>query len=280
MPSGKKPFDMRQIMHAVRDQDGDYLERWHHMREAETAIVWETQLGGYPVGLLGIESKPLKRFGDIPNDGPDTWTGGTLYPLSSKKVARAINALSDKLPLIILANLSGFDGSPESLRKLQLEYGAEIGRAVVNFKGPIVFVVVSRYHGGAYVVFSKTLNPNMRVVAIENTFASVIGGAPAAAVVFPREVLKNTYSDPEIIKAQELLKAGQIEKEDFDALFEKAHFEQQSKLASQFEKIHSVERALKVGSVDEIISASQLRPYLIKTLDSEVASFRKKSKRD
>ena len=40
---------------------------------------------------------------------------------------------------MVLANLSGFDGSPESLRKLQLEYGAEIGRAVVNFDGPIVF---------------------------------------------------------------------------------------------------------------------------------------------
>ena len=56
---------------------------------------------------------------------------------------------------MILANLSGFDGSPESLRNLQLEYGAEIGRAVVNFRGPILFVVIARYHGGAYVVFSR-----------------------------------------------------------------------------------------------------------------------------
>ena len=55
----------------------------------------------------------------------------------------------------MLANLSGFDGSPESMRRLQLEYGAEIGRAVVNFDGPIVFCVVSRYHGGAFVVFSE-----------------------------------------------------------------------------------------------------------------------------
>ena len=37
----------------------------------------------------------------------------------------------------------------------QLEYGAEIGRSVVNFDGPIVFCVVSRYHGGAFVVFSR-----------------------------------------------------------------------------------------------------------------------------
>jgi hypothetical protein len=30
---------------------------------------------------------------------------------------------------VVLADLSGFDGSPESLRRLQLEYGAEIVRA-------------------------------------------------------------------------------------------------------------------------------------------------------
>jgi acetyl-CoA carboxylase carboxyltransferase component len=56
------------------------------------------------------------------------------------------------------ANLAGFDGSPESMREWQLEFGAEIGRAVVNFDGPIVFCVVSRYHGGAFVVFSQRLN--------------------------------------------------------------------------------------------------------------------------
>ena len=110
-------------------------------------------------------------------DGPDTWTGGTLFPQSSKKVARAINAASGNRPVVVLANLSGFDGSPESLRKLQLEHGAEIGRAVVNFEGPIVFVVIGRYHGGAYVVFSKALNPNLTAMALEGTYASVIGGA-------------------------------------------------------------------------------------------------------
>lgn len=269
----KKPFDMRQVMQSVCDQDADIIERWHHMRDAETAIVWECQVGGQSTAMIGIESKPLKRYGDIPNDGPDSWTGGTLYPLSSKKVSRAINAFSNNLPLVVLANLSGFDGSPESLRKLQLEYGAEIGRAVVNFKGPFIFVVISRYHGGAYVVFSKTLNPNMKVAALENTFASVIGGAPAAAVVFPREVLKNTFSDPQIITAQERLRTKTMGKAEYDDLFQKVHLEHQAKLAQKFEKIHSVERALKVGSIDEIIAPETLRPYIAETLASEIEKF-------
>ncbi len=269
----KKPFDMRQVMHAVRDQDADFLERWQTMRDAETAIIWETQVCGYPVGMIGIESRPVKRYGDFPNDGPDMWTGGTLFPLSSKKVARAINSYSEQLPVVILANLSGFDGSPESLRRLQLEYGAEIGRAVVNFKGPLLFVVVARYHGGAYVVFSKTLNPSMRVAALEATYASVIGGAPAAAVVFPRQVLKNTFADPQIVEAQARLKKDEITKSQYDDIYQTVHLEHQAKVALEFEKIHTVERALKVGSIDDIVQASNLRPYIQEQLEHGIKTY-------
>ena len=106
------------------------------------------------------------------------------------------------ITLVVLANLSGFDGSPDSMRALQLEYGAEIGRAIVNFDGRIVFVVVSRYHGGAFVVFSKALNPSMTVLAIEGSYASVLGGAPAAAVVFSRDVDKLVAEDERIVSAE------------------------------------------------------------------------------
>src|SRR5262249_25016126 len=140
----------------------------------------------------------VPRRGFPPTDGPDTYTAGTLFPRSSKKTARAINAASGNRPLVVLANLSGFDGSPESMRQLQLEYGAEIGRAIVNFVGPIVFCVISRYHGGAFVVFSKTLNKNMTVLAVAGSFASVIGGAPAAAAVFASDVDARTAKDARV----------------------------------------------------------------------------------
>jgi acetyl/propionyl-CoA carboxylase alpha subunit/acetyl-CoA carboxylase carboxyltransferase component len=277
-PERKKPFEMRQVMLAVVDQDAGFVERWQIMQDAETAIVWETRVGGYAVGMLGIESRPLARLGKIPHDGPESWSGGTLFPQSSKKLARAINAFSQRLPLVILANLSGFDGSPESLRKLQLEYGAEIGRAVVNFKGPIIFVVVARYHGGAYVVFSRSLNPFLHSVALEGTFASVIGGAPAAAVVFHRKVLKDTYSDPRIIEAQNHPKKGNgFKQKEFDELFQKVQAEKQTALGQQFDQIHSVERAKKVGSIDNIISPVQLRPYLIKAIEDGMAKWHSQS---
>jgi acetyl-CoA carboxylase carboxyltransferase component len=84
------------------------------------------------------------------------------------------------------------------MRTWQLEYGAEIGCAVTNFRGPIVLVVVSRYHGGAFVVFSKRLHQDMETAAVAGSYASVIGGAPAAAAVFAREVSARTENDPRV----------------------------------------------------------------------------------
>ncbi len=266
-PERKKPFDVRQVMKAVVDADAGFFERWRAMQDADTAIVWETRIGGFAVGMIGIESRNIQRIGAVPSDGPESWSGGTLFPISSKKVARAINAFSGHLPVVILANLSGFDGSPESLRNLQLEYGAEIGRAVVNFRGPIVFVVIARYHGGAYVVFSKTLNSNLKAAALEGSFASVIGGAPAAAVVFPKAVLNQTYGDQRVVDAQRRLNHGDCSQKEFDDLFHKVYNEKQTALGQEFDQIHSVERALKVGSIHDLISASQLRPYVIRNVE-------------
>jgi acetyl-CoA carboxylase carboxyltransferase component len=238
------------------------------MKDADTAVVWDARLGGYPVCLLGIESRPIPRTGFVPADGPDHWTAGTLFPQSSKKVARAINAASGNRPVVVLANLSGFDGSPESMRKIQLEYGAEIGRAVVNFKGPMVFCVISRYHGGAYVVFSRTLNEQLEVAALEGTYASVIGGAPAAAVVFAGEVDARTRKDPRIRALNDAIEAADVSgksrlRAEWSDLFKIVHSEKLGQVAEEFDRIHSVHRALEVGALQRIIEPRRLRPYLI-----------------
>ena len=264
----KKPFDIRTVMRSVVDQDHDVLERWAAMADAATTVVLDAYLGGFPVTVLGVESRPMPRRGSFPADGPDQWTAGTLFPLSSKKTARAINAASGNRPLVVLANLSGFDGSPESLRKVQLEYGAEIGRAIVNFDGPIVFCVVSRYHGGAFVVFSGVLNDNMEVVAIEGSYASVIGGAPAAAVVFARDVTTRTYDDPRVTAlAAKLARADDAHQAQLRVELAELRIavrsEKLGEVADEFEQVHNIERALAVGSVHAIIAARDLRPYLI-----------------
>ncbi|MEJ2859889.1 ATP-binding protein [Actinomycetospora flava] len=266
----KKPFDIRSLMSGVADTDHPTLERWADMQAAESVVVLDAHLGGQPVELIGIESKPLPRRGPPPVDGPSQWTAGTLFPRSSKKTARAINAASGNRPVVVLANLSGFDGSPESLRGLQLEYGAEIGRAVVNFDGPIVFCVVSRYHGGAFVVFSGTLNDEMEVAAVEGSYASVIGGAPAAAVVFSGEVAKRTAADPRVAdlesRISERLERGEDVAElrgELAGVRPVVRSEKLGEVADEFDTKHSVARAQEMGSVHAIVDPERLRPYLV-----------------
>ena len=276
-PGRKKPFDIRRVLRAVSDQDHEPLERWAHLRDGENAVTWDAHVGGYPVALLGFESRPVPRVGIVPPDGPQQFTSGTLFPVASRKVSRFINAASGVRPLVILANLSGFDGSPESMRRRQLEFGAEIGRAVVNFKGPIVFVVISRYHGGAFVVFSRVLNENMEVVALEGTYASVIGGAPAAAVVFSREVDARTRKDPRVVALQRELeaatdpaRAAALRARVFEVT-RAVRSEKLGEVADQFDGIHSVHRALDVGSLDRIIRPADLRPYVVDAIERGMA---------
>ncbi|WP_369253139.1 ATP-binding protein [Geodermatophilus amargosae] len=271
-PERKKAFDIRTVMRAVTDQDHPVLERWAGMADADTAVVLDAHLGGHPVCLLGVESRPIPRRGSLPADGPDQWTAGTLFPRSSAKTARAINAASGNRPLVVLANLSGFDGSPESLRKLQLEYGAEIGRAITNFDGPIVFCVVSRYHGGAFVVFSGALNDQMQVLAVEGSYASVIGGAPAAAVVFSREVDRRTAADPRVRELEASLgRADAVEQAHLRAQLagvrSAVRSEKLGEVAAEFEAVHDIERARRVGSVHDIVPAADLRPRLIAAVE-------------
>jgi acetyl/propionyl-CoA carboxylase alpha subunit/acetyl-CoA carboxylase carboxyltransferase component len=272
-PDRKKPFDIRTVMRALSDQDHPVLERWAGMADADTSAVQDVHIGGRPVCLVGIESRSVARRGFPPTDGPDSYTAGTLFPKSSKKTARAINAASGNRPLVVLANLSGFDGSPESMRNLQLEYGAEIGRAIVNFRGPIVFCVISRYHGGAFVVFSKALNPNMTVLALEGSFASVLGGAPAAAVVFSGEVNNRTATDPRVADLQaRVSEATGAERAALNTelaeVQSSVRAEKLGEVAAEFDAVHSIQRAVEVGSVDAIISAAEMRPRIIEAIEN------------
>ena len=271
-PDRKKAFDIRTVMQALADHDHPTLERWAGMADADTAVVLDVHLGGHPVCLVGIESRTVPRRGFPPADGPDTYTAGTLFPRSSKKAARAINAASGNRPLVVLANLSGFDGSPDSMRNLQLEYGAEIGRAVVNFAGPIVFCVISRYHGGAFVVFSKALNPGMTVLAVEGSYASVLGGAPAAAVVFAGEVDSRTNADSRVRDVQKALRsAGEAGRASIASELRDVRTavraEKLGEVAAEFDRIHSIRRAVEVGSVDAVIDPHELRPRIIAVLE-------------
>ncbi|HWM12681.1 MAG TPA: hypothetical protein VNO82_25195, partial [Solirubrobacteraceae bacterium] len=93
----------------------------------------------------------------------------------------------------------------------------------------------------------------------EGSHASVIGGAPAAAVVFAREVDSRTREDERI--------AALDDPSADEALYAEVRSEKLGELAAEFDAIHSVRRAVEVGSVDRVIAAADLRPHLIETVE-------------
>ena len=125
-------------------------------------------------------------------------------------------------------------------------------------------------------MFSDVLNDNMEVLAVEGSFASVIGGAPAAAVVFSGEVNKRTAADPRVQKLDAALaSADEVEQAhlrvELAALRSSVRSEKLGEVAAEFESVHNIERAQRVGSVHAIIPAAELRPHLIAAVERGIA---------
>lgn len=167
---------------------------------------------------------------------------------------------SGNRPLLVLADLSGFDRWPESIRRRQLEYGAGIGRAVTNFKGPIVFVVDSRYHGGAFVV------PFQGAEGIDGDR----GGGGLGGLGDRRHVGSGDGVRARGQAAHRRRCAGACGTQGAG----RRHGRRRGALAEvacEFDAIHTVERALRVGSVDRVIRARDLRPYVVDALEHGMA---------
>jgi len=116
------------------------------------------------------------------------------------------------------------------------------------------------------------LNDNMQVAALEGAFASVIGGAPAAAVVFARDVQQATNADPRVTAMSEELKAADGAERaklhaEFDQLLKQVRIEKRAEFAEKFDTVHSVQRAMDVGSIDTVINPSRLRQYLVEAVE-------------
>jgi hypothetical protein len=106
------------------------------------------------------------------------------------------------------------------------------------------------------------------VLALEGSFASVLGGAPAAAAVFSGEVRNRTATDPRVADLQaRAAEASGAERAALNAALAEVQAsvraEKLGEVAAEFDRIHTIQRAVEVGSVDAIISVAQLRPRII-----------------
>jgi len=100
----------------------------------------------------------------------------------------------------------------------------------------------------------------------------VLGGAPAAAVVFAAEVSNRTAADPRVAGLQSrVAETSGAERSALSVQLAEAQVsvraEKLGEVAAEFDRIHSIQRAVEVGSVDAIISVPQLRPAIIEAIE-------------
>ena len=95
-------------------------------------------------------------------------------------------------------------------------------------------------------------------------------------MVFARDVKQRTNADERVRKLEAEVAAaagperGRLRRQLADTR-EQVHAEKLGEVADEFDSIHDIERARRVGSVDVIIPPSELRPYLISAVERGIA---------
>jgi hypothetical protein len=98
--------------------------------------------------------------------------------------------------------------------------------------------------------------------------------------VFAREVRTRTERDPRVRDLRERVRATTDEsalgglRARFAEVTAAVRAEMLGAVADEFDAVHTIQRARAVGSVDRIIAARDLRPYLIDAVERGMAASR------
>ncbi len=90
--------------------------------------------------------------------------------------------------------------------------------------------------------------------------------------VFARNVRRRTREDPRVAEIEHAIPgADGADKVRLQAqlqeVFRTVHSEKLSEVAEEFDRVHSIHRAQKVGSVHHIVAPARLRAYLIEAVE-------------
>ena len=94
---------------------------------------------------------------------------------------------------------------------------------------------------------------------------------PAAAVVFSRDVRARALANPEgsDLEREARTRGTPASRDRFDRMLRESMLEKQAEVAAEFDAIHTVERALEVGSLAEIVAPAEMRAFLIRELSAD-----------
>ena len=166
------------------------------------AVVWDAHLGGWPVSLIGIESRPLPRHGVDPRRRAGAVDVRHPVPARFEEDRPRDQRRQRPAPGRRAGQPRRFDGSPESMRKLAARVRRRDRPRRRQLRRARSCSASCRATTAARSWSSpRSSTPTSRPSRFEGAHASVIGGAPAAAVVFARDVEQAARSDERIARS-------------------------------------------------------------------------------
>ena len=265
-PGRKKPFDIRSVMRAVIDAD-------HRAARAlgRRCATPRSPSSGTPTSAAGrsrcsgIESRPLPRHGVVPADGPEQWTSGTLFPLRVEE-DRPRDQRRQRAPAAGRARQPrrASTARPSRCAGCSSSTAPRSAARSSTSTARSSFCVISRYHGGAFVVFSQRLNDEPRDDRARGR--ARLGDRRRAGRrgrVRARRRRRARAPTQRIARARRAHRgaprapsAQRLRAERADALDRGAVGEAAASWRREFDAVHSVERAVEVGSVEPIVIAA------------------------
>jgi len=211
---GKQPYDPRCLIQGAPNPNAK--EQWlnglfDHKSFMEVLGGWakevvagRARLGGYPVGVVAVETRTVEMVSPADPASPDSKeqvfqrAGGVWYPASAFKTSQAIkDMVAEDLPVFILANWRGFSGGMRDMFDEVLKYGSYIVDSLRAVRQP-VFVYLppgATLRGGAWVVVDSTINEQyVEMYAEDSSRGGVLEAEGTVEVMFrARDLLKTMH---------------------------------------------------------------------------------------
>ena len=168
--SSNKPYDMKELIHALADE-GDFFELQEAF--ARNIITGFMRLEGQTVGV--VANQPMVLAGCLDID-------------SSRKAARFVRFCDAfNIPLLTLVDVPGFlPGTAQEYGGV-IKHGAKLLFAYAQATVPMVTLITRKAYGGAYdVMSSKHLRGDVNF-AWPNAEIAVMGAKGAVEIIFREE---------------------------------------------------------------------------------------------
>lgn len=185
--SPKRPYDMKEIIHAVLD-DEEFFEPHEHY--AENAIVGYGRLNGRVVGI--VANQPMVLAGCLDIDASD-------------KISRFVRTCdSFNIPLITFVDVPGYLPGVEQEWNGIIRHGAKLLWSYSEATVPKLTVVTRKNYGGSYIAMSSQHLGADMIFAWPSAEIAVMGAQGAVNIVGTYRKAIKASDDPEATRQEKI----------------------------------------------------------------------------